>query len=270
MESINNVAIFVNTFDGYSDLWDIFWDIFDKYGFDCPYAKYSVSNELDYNRPGVTNIKVGKETNWFERTIKALKKVKEEYLVFFLEDYFVSKKIDFNEINSIIVKMMEENVFFYRLSMRNGLPSKKSFVKMQSGSDYPITLQLAIWKKDVFEKIVTELYSARCRSPWDFEVYLKNNYKYCPTKDGVLQGIRFDTRDILGYKNGVLRGKWFPDVRKFYSRQGIDFSKSRREIMPFFQYIRYKMICFISSNFSIKSKERLKQILAKLKIKNTI
>ena len=266
----NSIAILVNSFDGYSDLWDIFWDIFDKYGSNCPFEKYLISNELDYRRSGIINIKVGKETNWFERTIKAIKSVKEEYFILFLEDYFPSKKIDFHEIDQIVRRMREEDVFFYRLSMRAELPKNKSFVEIAENSDYPITLQLAIWNREMFERIVTELYNDGCSSPWDFEVYLKNNYKYCPPNNGKLKGIRFDTRDIIGYKNGVLRGKWFSNVRAFYIRQGIDFSKSEREVMSIYQLLRYKIICFISRYFTAKSKDRLNFFLKKLKIRNTI
>ena len=128
----------------------------------------------------------------------------------------------------------------------------------------------SIWKKDIFVRIIQELHDAGCNSPWDFEIYLKKNYQYCPAKNGTLYGIRFDTRDIFGYKNGVLRGKWFPDVRKYYIREGIDFSHSNREIMSAFQFLRYKVICFISSHFSSANKERLVKLLAKCKIKNKI
>lgn len=266
----NSIAIVVNSFDGYKDLWDIFWDIFDKYGRGCPFGKYSISNEVDYLRPGVTNIKVGKEVNWFERTISALKEVKEKYIILFLEDYFPSKQIDFDEIDRIVSRMEKEQLFFYRLSMRDGYPKNCSFIEVPEKSDYPITLQLAIWNKKMFEKIVTDLHDKGCSSPWDFEVYLKNNYAYCPPESGILRGIRFDTRDIMGYKNGVLRGKWFPNVRKYYSKQGIDISKSEREIMSYDQYFRYKLICFVSAHFSSQKKEKINTILLKLKIKNTI
>lgn len=268
--SNSDIAILVNSFDGYSDLWDIFWDIFDKYGANCPFVKYSISNEKKYIRQGIINIRVGKETNWFERTIKAINGIKEKYFILFLEDYFPSKTINFEEIIRIVHRMEEENIFFYRLSMRNRLPKNQDFLEIPEKSDYPITLQLAIWNREMFKKIVNELYWEGCSSPWDFELYLKNNYKYCPPVNGKLTGIRFDTRDIIGYKNGVLRGKWFPNIRSFYSRQGIDFSKSKREVMSFYQFLRYKVICFISNYFSAKSKNKINSLLMKLNIKNTI
>ena len=59
----DNIAILVNSFDGYSDLWEIFWDIFEKFGGDCPFTKYIVSNEIGFVRSGVKNIKVGKVGN---------------------------------------------------------------------------------------------------------------------------------------------------------------------------------------------------------------
>lgn len=269
-ENKQNIAIFVNSFDEYSDLWDIFWDIFNKYWPDCSLKKYLVSNEIRYERKGIINIRTGKEVNWFERTIKAMKSVNEDYLVLFLEDYFLSKTVNFLDIYSIVERMEKEDIFFYRLSMREGFPKNQGFIVVPEGSDYPLTLQLAIWKKDVFVKIINELHDSGCKSPWDFEVYLKNDYRYCPPINGILQGIRFDNRDILGYKNGVLRGRWFPDIRKFYIHQGIDFSKSSRDIMPYLQNLRYKIICFISSNFSDNHKTKLKIFLTKLKIKSTI
>ena len=266
----NNIAIVVNSFDGYQDLWDVFWDIFDRYGSDCPFPKYLISNEIDYLRDGDINIKVGKETNWVERTQKAIKDIKEDYIVMFLEDYFPSKRIDFTEIRSIVERMQREDIFFYRLSMRKELPQNQSFVEMPEGSDYPITLQLAIWDKNMLSTIVNELNENGCESPWDFEFQLKNDYKYCPPINGKLSRIRFDTRDILGYKNGVLRGKWFPDVRQYYIRQGIDFSKSQRPIMNRGQYIKYKMVRFISESFSKEEKEKIKNVIKKFKIKDSL
>lgn len=266
----SNIAIVVNSFDGYKDLWDIFREIFDKYGLDCPFPKYLISNEADYVRDGVVNIKVGKETNWVERTIKAIEAIKEDYIVLFLEDYFPSKRIDFNEIRSIVERMQQEDIFFYRLSMRKGLPQNQSFIEIPEGSDYPITLQLAIWNKSMLCKIVNELHEGGCESPWDFEFKLKNDYKYCPPVNGKLSKIRFDTRDIIGYKNGVLRGKWFPDVRQYYIRKGIDFSKSKRPIMTRGQYLKYKLICFISDSFSRERKNTIKIVLRKLKIKDLL
>lgn len=266
----HNIAIFVNTFDGYSDLWEIFWDIFDKYWPDCPCPKYLVSNELNFERDGIINIRTGKEINWFDRTIKAVEHINEEYFILFLEDYFISKCIHLEDVSDIVDKMKTDDIFFYRLSIRNGLPINQSFIKVPENSEYPITLQLGIWRKDVFLKIINELHEVGCKSPWDFEIYLKKNYKYCPAKKGILCGIRFDTRDLFGYKNGVLRGKWFPNVRKYYIRRGIDFSNSNRDIMSFYQNLRYEIINFISFNFSPENKLKLKNFLSKLKIKNTI
>ena len=270
LDNEKNIAILVNSFDGYNDLWNIFWDIFDKYWSDCPFPKYLISNELKFERDGIINIKTGKEINWFDRTIKAMELVNEEYFIFFLEDYFLSKTVNSKDISDIVKKMKARDIFFYRLSLRNGLPLNQSFIKLPHGTEYAITLQLGIWKKEAFTKIIHELHNSGCNSPWEFETYLKNNYTYCPVQEGNLQGIRFDTKDLFGYKNAVLRGKWFPDVKKYYMQMGIDFSGSSREVIPWFQYMRYKFICFISSEFYQKKKIQLKKILTKLKIKTTI
>lgn len=265
----SNIAIFVNSFDGYQDLWDVFWDILDEYWRDCPFSKYLVTNEINYCREGIVTIQTGKEVNWFIRTQKAMDFIKEDYFIMFLEDYYPSKYIKTTDIIDIVNKMQTDNIYFYRLSPRKDFPKNKGCIVVPKGNEYPITLQLAVWKTSYFKRIVNELMEKGCKSPWDFERYLKNNYKYCPPDhNGLLQGIRFDNRDIIGYKNGVLRGKWFPGVRKYYEKRGFDFSKSKRDIMSKKEYLRYKIICLLSNNINEKNKRIIYSLLNKNK--NTI
>lgn len=272
MDSKNNnkIAVFVDSFDEYRDLWDIFWDIFDMYWNDCTYNKYLVTNVCNYEREGINIIKTGKEVNWCTRTLRALDKIEEDYIILFLEDYFISKIVDTSEIGQIVQKMESEDVFFYRLSVKKGFPLNKGFIEVNEGIDYPISLQLAIWKTMFLKKIINDLIKNGCESPWMFEENLKYNYTYCPAVNSKLKGIRFDTRDIMGYKNGVLRGKWFPDVREYYKNLGIDFSMSKREVLSRKEYIRYKVICYISEHFSRTFKDKVKLLLEKIGIKNTI
>lgn len=82
----------MSSYDGCSDIWDVFFDIWEKFWEDCHYPVYLVTNEKNYSRKNVIVLKTGKEINWFFRTIASLEQMKEKYVLFMLEDYFLSKK----------------------------------------------------------------------------------------------------------------------------------------------------------------------------------
>ena len=84
------LTIMVDSFDGYSDLWPYFFELFHKYWTDCPYETKLVCNLKDYDEK---LIKVGEEKDWVTRTLSALTKISTPYVLLLLEDYFLSKPI---------------------------------------------------------------------------------------------------------------------------------------------------------------------------------
>ena len=90
----NRLAIYVSSFDGCCDLWNTFFSIFNRYWGDCCFPVYLINNELKYEREGVHLINTGPEVNWFDRTIRSLNLLEEEYVFFCLEDYFISKPVN--------------------------------------------------------------------------------------------------------------------------------------------------------------------------------
>lgn len=259
MRHKKQLAIYISSYDGCSDLWDNFFKIFDKYWKNCSYNVYLINNEINYKHNDVITVNTGPEINWFNRTIKSLEEITEEYILFFLEDYFFSKEILEDDIEEIIDFMKKNNVFYYQLSERSDINKKEKRILANSKYNYPISLQPAIWNKNEFLKVLKEING---KSPWDFEYYYLNKY---PKDYGNINGAYYDSRDILGYKNGILRGKWFRKTLKFYHKLGIDLDIGNRDKLSVFSELKYNIACWCSNHLSNNLKEKIKKFLKKVK-----
>lgn len=80
----------------------LFFDIFSRYWPDCCFPIYLVTNKAGIDNSNVVCIKTGEEIDWFTRTIKAVESVQNDYIIFLLEDYFISKEVTNDEISSIV------------------------------------------------------------------------------------------------------------------------------------------------------------------------
>ncbi len=257
---MQELAIYVSSFDGYKDLWDTFFRIFDTYWPECSVKIYLVTNEEDYIRKNVTVLNTGPEKNWFFRTKVSLHQVTEKYILFMLEDYFISKKIQEKDIFEIISYMKTNKVYYYRLSKSKLKEKGERVLGIPAGTAYPISLQPAIWEKEQLLRFLNDIDKS---SPWDFETYFVEKYK---NSVGQLQGICYDNRDLLGYKNGVLRGKWIPSTLRYYRKQGIIINTNKRCTLSKSMDLKFRLSDFVSGVLSYKNKEKIKKVLRFLHI----
>lgn len=237
-----SLSIFIDSFDGYRDLWNNFFTIFDHYWSECAFEKYLVCNTTNYEHSRTTLIKTGEEIDWFQRTIKAIECIHEDYILFMLEDYFISEKICNDDLLEILKCMEENKIFYYRLSPNQAKPENSHcfYTRVASKGRYQISLQMAIWNRGVFLELLKKIQSQGGKSPWDFEKYFVNQFQEDKVNKFV-PGILYDTRDLLGYKNGVLQGKWIRSTLKFYKKQGFLLDTGEREIMSLKSTISYKL-----------------------------
>ena len=262
----SSLAIFIDSYDGNSDIWESFFNIQNTYWNDCMFKKYIVSNNQTPEDPNVVTLKTGDNRNWFDMTIKGLKCINEEYILFLLEDYFISKEIANDELLKIIEQMRDTNVFYYRLTSPVQLSSNESFILVPDNTPYPISLQPAIWNRQVFFSFLNELKEKGCKTPWEFEKYFIEKYKNCTGEKNIV-GIRYDSRDILGYKNAVIQGKWDPRIIKYYRKRNIAINIGSRGIMPF------KLVAMdaikrnrLLRSLSYSKQRKIKRLLKKLGI----
>lgn len=239
MEIMDDVAIVLTVFDGYVDLWDDCVELIQKYWNAHP-PIYVFTNEIVKEWEGVTCIAVGKEAEWSRKVQKALEIVRQKYIILLLEDFFIGKKVDRSQLESLIYFMQKRNICYCKLCENNEIIHKKRpkaekyypYEVIYKNDEYGISLQAAVWERDFLKKCVgEENYNA-----WIFEL---NQLKKAQCADrSVFENAISDPRNILHIKHGALQGKMIPKTVEYFKRMGDPLS-TEREVMQRKEYRKY-------------------------------
>lgn len=264
---MSEFAIFIDSYDENVDVWSPFFAIFGAYWKNCKHNRYLVNNILDYDCENLKVINTGEERGWFQMTIKGLEAVNEKYILFLLEDYGFSKNINSHDFEEIVEIMEKENIFYYRLTCPDHFSKNKSFIPVPENTSYPISLQPAIWNKGRLLEILNELASEGARTPWDFEKYFIEKYRD-GSPDVMIEGIRYDSRNLIGYQNLIIQGKWDPRVIRLYQKAGISIDTNKRDLMTRKAVLldgikRNKFVRRLSEN----NQKRIKTIMKKIGVR---
>lgn len=218
---MDDLALLVVSCDKYSDLWDIFFDLIEKYWTDCTLTKYLGTNFMDYEKDDVRTIRVGEDRSWAENVKKMLEQIPESYVVMMLEDFFVDRRVENKKIKTLYDHMITCGYDCLRLEPSPPpikIDNKKLRIgKLIPGSPYYVDTQPAIWKKSVLVDLLVDGYSA-----WDFEI--KNS-----KQSGSFNYLFYCTKDyILHHQNGVERGKFYKSTIDILKRNNIDVDHEKR------------------------------------------
>ena len=145
------VSMLVLSCDAYSDLWDDFFNLREKFWPDCEYKWYLVTESKSYERRGVEVIKCGKGMNWAGRFRKAVLYANTPYIGLFLEDYFISEKIDSSIIDQLLQIMTENkvtlintsDVFYRNINQPNKQYFAEHLIKIPNNMMYGISTESA-------------------------------------------------------------------------------------------------------------------------------
>lgn len=237
----NRLSILVLTCDAYSDLWNDFFTLKEKFWPDCPFRTYLITESKGYKRNGVSVMQMGKSLNWSGRLREALKRIDTPLVLPILEDFFIYKKID----NKIILEDVEfcvsHLVSFLTLQYKSIIesPQRKYFDKyviIPKHEKYPVTTESAIWNKNYFlSKLGEDDYSA-----WQFEVNMCNEAK---TEQGIDGLLLCDERKPINITEVpiVIQGKFYPLGISFFRSLGYSIDVSKRKIMTTSDVIKYRL-----------------------------
>ena len=155
----SDLAILVLSCDKYSDVWDDFFNLKEKFWPDCPYKCYLATDTKSYHRDGVETIHFGNIRTWSICATKAIEQIKEPYIALFLEDAFIYKQI----VTSIIeenLNIFVKNKMDFLTMERNRM--EKTFTpanqiaphiwRIERHRKYGIDTSAAIWNKEFLRK----------------------------------------------------------------------------------------------------------------------
>lgn len=237
---MDNIAIVLTIFDGYSDMWDDCINRINKYWNNHP-PIYVFTNEIvkDWGE-GVYCYSVGKDAEWSKKAKMATEIVKEDFIVLLLEDFFIGKKIDIHEVEKLIDFMKKNKIVYAKLCDNNRVLYKH---KRKYNKNYPyeviykderdaVCLQTSIWNRKFLGRLVgDENYNA-----WIFE--LNQIKKSIDAPHRINKNMIEDYRNILNIKHGALQGKLLPPTVRYFSKIK-DPLFTDRSVMSTKEYTKY-------------------------------
>ena len=166
-------AIFVSSSDNYSDIWNLFFDMFARFWPEYKGTIYLQTQEKEYRHSQLNIIctKVGKRKHFGETLRAGLDKVKEENILLFMIDYMIMAKVDdekmqryygfFSSNDCDTLRLREERFLHYEDTTDSEIkrclpPAEHRF----------FSYQLAFWRKS---KLVPMAYPHE--TPWSSEYY---------------------------------------------------------------------------------------------------
>lgn len=244
MEENLKMAMLVLSCDKYSDLWDDFFNLRDKFWSDCPYKWYVVTESKEYKREGVIVIKCGNELNWSGRYKYALNQISSSYVGVFLDDYFIKSKIDSNRIDSFLSFMIEHHVSYLNLgdvfrvscNMKDKIYYSDHLIIIPKHWRYGVNTSAAIWNKEyLLNKLGDGDYSA-----WQFELDRCKEAESIEGLDGLLL-----SDDQLSFNVSeepvVIQGMLYPPAVKFFKNVvGYNIRSNRKRMSPK-EVLKYKL-----------------------------
>jgi len=246
---VNKLTILLNSCDAYEDIWNPFFSLFDIYAGELKKCKILLNTEsksyfhngLDIQTLGLFN---GKEVSWGERLRQHLERVKTEYVLFLMEDFFLVNNVNNGVIKRIIEWMdADKEIGAFNLLPLDGITKGSSypgFCLVEAGTPYRVNAQACIWRKEVLYKSILS-----SENPWIWEEYGRiRNDKLLISKIYCLdwkeeQPINYNFY-VYGKCNGIgrtychsgiIKGRWNMEVvKKTFKKNGIAVNYKARGI----------------------------------------
>jgi hypothetical protein len=239
---MNTLSIVVLSCDAYSDLWEQYFYFLDYYWNDKSYNTFLVNNLKHFTKDGVEVVNPG-NGNWSSRVRFALNKIDSPYVFITLDDYFMSDRVDDEEIDDILSLMQRENIDYYQLE----ISAKKDYYKWNKFKDYSylyeipktrnywVDTSVTIWKKD----FLLELLGEGDYSAWKFELDRNKDAKYPERyKDKICL---LDSRKLISISPMVVQGKFYPDSIKEMKKKGHNIITGNRQVMSIKDVFNHKI-----------------------------
>lgn len=175
MLNSNNIAILVSSCDLYKDAWNPFFRLLEANWKNTPPKIYLVTESEEY-KDCTFNVKCIHSSSpiWSNRIIDALNQIDEEYIWFFLEDFFLEEEADENIINHAVYTITNSDdigVIKFIPNISDNWYDKNQTINSHFSvipKEYKArsNLMVSLYKKEYFSKLLR-----KNETPWDFEKF---------------------------------------------------------------------------------------------------
>lgn len=216
----NNFTVIISTCDKFSDLWDANAKLINQNWADRDVKTFLVTDKpTNRTFDNVKIIAAGEGTEITERLKFVMPLVETEYILFTLDDYFLTEKIHTEAINEDICIMEKHDIDYLRLFV---MPMKKLqnrkavelepeiFLLDNNAGDYIVSLYAGIWRKKFMEQTLVETLNA-----WQYEVALTKCAREIGARCADSRRNEFPILDV------IRKGKVLTKARKYFNENPI-------------------------------------------------
>ena len=224
----NNFSIIISTCDKFSDLWDAHVQLLNQNWADRNVETFLLTDKpTDRKFKNITVVAAGEGTEITERLQTVMPMIKTEYVLFTLDDYFLTEKISTEVIKEDISIMEKQRIDYLRLFVmtRKSLKNRKAkevepgiFVLDNNAGDYIVSLYAGIWKKNFMEKTLKKKMNA-----WQYEVALTQMARELSARCADSRRGEFPILDV------IRKGKVLTKAEKYFQSNPV--YKGNRETM---------------------------------------
>ena len=216
----NKYSIIISTCDKFSDLWDAHVLLLNQNWADRNAETFLVTDKpTNRTFENITVVAAGKGAEITERLKAVMPLIKTEYILFTLDDYFLTEKINTGAIADDIGVMKKHELDYLRLCVmtKKSLKNRKAeelehgiFLLDNNAGDYIISLYPGIWRKDFMEKTLAKTLNA-----WQYEVALTNMARQLNARCADSRRGEFPILDV------IRKGKVLTNARKYFTENPI-------------------------------------------------
>lgn len=213
MNKYRDVTLMVLTCDKNEDIWPVFFSMLNKNWPEFDGEVFINTERKDYKN-SVYNIRrsqkqFSEQTPWSYRLKTCLKEVDTKYVIFLLEDFVLSDKVDDNEVLRTLNIMEKDDsiaCFNYMETYKDAEDSlsenyENYYLKSRKAA-FRINLQAALWRKDFLLMFIRNH-----ENPWQFETW--GNLRARRYSDKIFH-LKKESDRVFSYPEGgiLADGRW--------------------------------------------------------------
>jgi hypothetical protein len=231
-----DVTILVNSCDKYESVWDPFFRLLKIQWPECQNYKIVLNTETKVYNCDFLNIETicsGTKLTWSQRLKKVLARIDSDYVLYFLEDFFLQDKVsEIALLEAIDFIKKNKNIGYLGLKYNSTrvfkdenqkIPEEHFFEKDLVCYMNRVNSMTALWRKDYLISLLRNH-----ETPWEFELYGSVRSRRKPEKVMVTNNLNGDFPPIFVYEvdpvygYAINGGKWLPKNKELFDKFGIE------------------------------------------------
>ena len=226
------MVILINSTDSFADAWPAFFRLFSIYWPDCPYRLVlnTETAEFEHSSLNIASLAHMNKKSWSSSLIEALRSISDDYVLYLQEDYFLRSKTNTRQVQDALDWLIMEDLDCVQLThIGSVFMNQTSNRRVPKDSNYFVSTQAAIWRKDSLLKILRPW-----ETGWNFEHFGSLRARNLSMEFGHIDRT---LSPVLNYVNtGIVKGKWNKDVVDLFARHEIYLDYSTRGFYDRSQY----------------------------------